>query len=169
MALPRGSSAVAPSRSKRWQQASPTPFANLGTPGSANYDWAVLHHHLGRANLRATPMTPHELQGETPADCRLQLPFVEHYDAGMRHTALAYILRTPQSGGHWITLLPPETLGDESHPDNTSILCDSLQPAPFRLSQPETENLLTTCALHNAEAHAQWACFLVTDEGVPIA
>ena len=94
----------------------------------------------------------------------------------MRHTALAYILRTPQSGGHWITLLPPETLGDESHPATTSILCDSLQPAPFRLSQPETEALLTACALHNAEAQAhdgnaasaQWACFLITDEGVPI-
>ena len=150
--------------------------ANLVTPGHANYDWAVLHHHLGRANLRATPMTPDELQGDTPANCRLQLPFVEHCDAGRRHTAVAYILRTPQSGGHWITLLPPESLGEDSHSGNASILCDSLQPAPFRLSHPETEGLLTVCALQNAAAREQdgnaansrWACFLVTDEGVPI-
>jgi len=150
--------------------------ANLVTPGSANYDWAVLHHHLDRLQLHGHPMTPAALEGETPAESRLQVPFGEHCDAGRRHTALAYILRTPQAGGHWIALLPPESIGEEGGAGNAAVLCDSLHPAPFRLSQPETEELLTACAMENAAsradnanaANARWACFLIADEGVPL-
>ncbi len=89
---------------------------------------------------------------------------------------MSYILRTPQAGGHWVALVPPEAIGEERHPGEAAILCDSLQPAPFRLSQPEAEELLTACAMENAAARAQdgnaanarWACFLITDAGVPL-
>ena len=112
------------------------------------------------------PLTPAELQGDTPAESRLQLPFTEHIVAGRRHTAVAYILRTPQAGGHWIALLPPDSLGEEAHAGHAAVLCDSLSPAPFRLSQPETEELLTACAMENAArradnanaANSRWAC-----------
>ncbi len=87
--------------------------------------------------------------------------------------ALAYILRTPQAGGHWIALLPPETVAEESGPTTVAVLCDSLETAPFLLSQPETEDLLTACVMDNAASLAsdanaaatRWACFLITDEG----
>ena len=51
---------------------------HLITPGSANYDWAVIGHHLDKAHLSGMPMTPLELQGTTPENARLQAPFSPH-------------------------------------------------------------------------------------------
>ena len=68
-------------------------------------------------------MTPAALEGETPAESRLQVPFGEHCDAGRRHTALAYILRTPQASGHWVALLPQESIGEEGDAGTCATRC----------------------------------------------
>ena len=147
--------------------------AHLITQGSANYDWAVLHYHLGEQRLQAMPMTPADLQGETAGESRLLKPFSDYYTAEGSFLAVAYILRTPQAGGHWITIVPPMAINDEPMLGVASILCDSLLPTPFALSPSETEDLLTACALECAAgrednehgANVRWACFLVTYEG----
>ena len=69
--------------------------------------------------------------------------------------------------------MPPQALGEV--PDDTcaAVLCDSLYPVPFSVSQPEVEELLTACALDNADRigtdpnafSAEWACFLVAGPG----
>jgi len=141
--------------------------------GGSNYDVAVLNVNLGEAGLRTWPMAPGDLQGDTPDTARLLRPFVEHYDDGKQYKVVGYILRTPQAGGHWIAVLPPTTIGLETTGACAGVLCDSLVSSPFQLSEPEMESLLTMCALDGSSrqsrdafaAHAEWACFLVTDDG----
>ncbi len=146
---------------------------NLVQPGGSNYDWSVLHRNLQIAGLLSHPMTPASLQGETPSESRLQDPFASHYFAGMAFTVVAYILRTPTAGGHWIALLPPATASLQQNDASAALLCDSLWPQAFILSRPETEDLLTACALDNAghsqqydhDYNLQWGCFLITSSG----
>ena len=56
---------------------------------------------------------------------------------------------------------------------SAAVLCDSMCPHPFMLTQSETEDLLTACAIEgsmcelgDAYGHnIRWGCFLVTDSG----
>ena len=140
---------------------------NLMQPGGSNYDWSVLHANLGRQGLLSHPMAPATLES------RLQLPFGDFFSGASTYRAAAYILRTPQAGGHWIALVHPVTLGFEYSEGLAAVLCDSLQPAPFLLTLPETEDLLTACALEGIMADAgfgyniQWGCFLVSGPAAP--
>ena len=147
---------------------------NLIQPGGANYDWSVLHANLMTQGLVSHPMAPGDLQGSTAANSRLTNPWVP-LDLGINgyFQAVAYILRTPQAGGHWIALLPADMVSPEVGAGSASVLCDSLIPHPFLLSLGETEDLLTTCAIegctrmrHDAFGHRiNWGCFLVTAGG----
>ena len=83
-------------------------------------------------------------------------------------------MQTPQAGGHWIAILPMETVGLAANQAQAAILCDSLEKKPYQLSHPELEDLLTSCAIANTEdrrvnanaINPQWASFLVTDTGI---
>jgi len=135
---------------------------NLVQPGGDNYDWSVLHHNLDVAGLASHPLPPGSLE------TRLQSPFATHYAEGYSYDAVAYILRTPQSGGHWVALLPPVVLGMEAAAGVAAVLCDSLQPEPFIFTVDETEALLTACALEGVRADTgfghdiTWGAFLIT-------
>ena len=135
---------------------------NLVQPGGANFDWSVLHHNLERAGLASHPLPPESVES------RLQEPFVDHFVRDSAFTAVAYILRTPQSGGHWVALLPPRVLGLEASVSSAAVLCDSLQPAPYILTLTDTEDLLTACAMEGVRANVgfgydlAWGAFLIT-------
>ena len=138
---------------------------NLVQPGGANYDWSVLHANLDLNGLASHPMAPAGLEG------RLQGPFEDFFCEGAAFRSAAYILRTPQAGGHWIALAHPSVLGLAYSEALAAVLCDSLQPSPFLLTLPETEDLLTACALEGIRSDGgfghdiQWGCFLVTGPG----
>ncbi len=59
-------------------------------------------------------------------------------------------------------------MGMEYSEGLASVLCDSLRPQPFQLTLPETDDILTACALEGVPeglgfGHGiQWGCFLVT-------
>lgn len=135
---------------------------NLVQPGGANYDWSVLHHNLNLAGLASHPLPPEALES------RLASPFAAHYDDGFSYDPVAYILRTPQSGGHWIALLHPGALGLDVCEAATCVLCDSLQAVPYVLTYDDTQDLLTACALEGVRADAgyghdiTWGAFLIT-------
>ena len=141
--------------------------ANLMQPGGANYDWAVLQRNLELAGMTSHPMLPETLQ------TRLPEPFANFFDAAASYVAAAYVLRTPQAGGHWIALVHPTTVGMVCDDGLAAVLCDSLLPAPFLLSLPETEDLLIACALEGVRPDAgfghnlEWGCFLVTGPAAP--
>jgi hypothetical protein len=148
--------------------------AHLIQAGGANYDVSVLNYHLGEQDLRSHPMLPAELQGTTPEDARLQDPFKDYIFNGMRYRTVGYLLRTPQGGGHWISVLPPIVFGMEPTGAVAGVLCDSLEASPFELTQTDLEDLLTACALEGADLrdgrdpnaqNIRWGCFLVTDGG----
>ena len=100
-------------------------------------------------------------------------PFAPHHSDGFIYTPAAYILRTPQSGGHWIALLPPSVLKADASEARVSVLCDSLQSRPYVLTFAETEDLLTACALEGVRADAafghdiSWGAFLITGPAMP--
>ena len=135
---------------------------NLVQPGGANYDWSVLHHNLDTAGLASHPLPPGSVER------RLQNPFERHYAEGYSYDAVAYILRTPQCGGHWVALLPPVVLGMQATARVAAVLCDSLYPEPFLFTVEHTEDLLTACALEGVRADAgfghdiTWGVFLIT-------
>ena len=140
---------------------------NLVQPGGSNYDWSVLHCNLQLAGLASHPMPPAALES------RMLSPFALHYGDGFSYAPAAYILRTPQSGGHWIALLPPSVLNLEVSEAATSVLCDSLESIPYVFTFAETENLLTACALEGVRADAgfghdiSWGAFLITGPAMP--
>ena len=132
-----------------------------------------LRTYIQISDLVALPMSPSELQGDTPETSRLQALFAPCVANGLFHRACAYTLRTLQCGGHWIALLPPSCLGMHASDASAAVLCDSLHRAPFLLSQPEAEDLLTACAIENIDSlendalgrASRWGCFLVGDVG----
>ena len=140
---------------------------NLVQPGGSNYDWSVLHCNLQLAGLASHPLPPAALES------RMLSPFAPHYSEDSNYASAAYILRTPQSGGHWIALLPPSVLNLDVSEAATSVLCDSLQSVPYVLTFAETENLLTACALEGVRADAgfghdiSWGAFLITGPAMP--
>ena len=122
-------------------------------------------------------MTPALLQGSSAAESRLQTPFRDFESERIRYRAIGFLIRTPQCGGHWISVLPPSILGSESEGSAKGVLCDSLWPFPFRLVQHHLEELLLACALEGTSRLAagdphgmrlRWGCFLVTDAGGPM-
>ena len=143
--------------------------ANLVQPGGANYDWSVLHYNLERSGLASHPLPPGAVE------TRLQSPFATHYAEGSSYEAVAYVLRTPQAGGHWVALLPPAVLDMEASDEVAAVLCDSLYAEPFLLSADDTEELLTACALEGVRADAgfghniAWGAFLITAPAVALA
>ena len=135
---------------------------NLVQPGGANYDWSVLHHNLQLAGLASHPLPPDSMEW------RCTDFFGDHNAEGQCYTAAAYILRTPQCGGHWVALLPPSVLSLQASGSCAAVLCDSLQSEPFVLTTSDTDDLLTACALEGVCANSgfgnalTWGAFLIT-------
>ena len=72
---------------------------------------------------------------------------------------IAYLLRIPSHGGHWIAILSSGT----NCP--LPLLCDSLYSEPFDIIPEETEQLLQASAIDAAHCsidafRAEWGCFL---------
>ena len=120
-------------------------------------------------------MLPATLQGTTAEESRLSQPFSRYVEHGMQFNTVGYLLRTPQYGGRWISLLSLAAAELESSDACAALLCDSMCPTPFIVTQPEIEDLLTACALESMAMHAtgnvnavgiRWGCFLVTDDGI---
>ena len=139
----------------------------LETNAYMNTHKRTRHCNLQLAGLASHPMPPAALES------RMLSPFALHYGDGFSYAPAAYILRTPQSGGHWIALLPPSVLNLEVSEAATSVLCDSLESIPYVLTFAETENLLTACALEGVRADAgfghdiSWGAFLITGPAMP--
>ena len=73
--------------------------------------------------------------------------------------SVAYLLRLPSHGGHWISILSPGT----NFP--LPLLCDSLYSKPFDILPEEIEQLLQASAIDAAHCsidafRAEWGCFL---------
>ena len=99
------------------------------------------------------------------AGSRLTDPFADHVIREGAYAAHGYVLRHPNHGGHWLSLLPTHFAGASNNPDTVALLCDSLYPAPFELTQEQTEQLLQASALDAATSlsdfNSDFGCFLV--------
>ena len=57
---------------------------------------------------------------------------------------IAFLVRTPASGGHWIALLAfPRVWGFETA-NAAALLCDSLHPSPYYARFVDAEDILTS-------------------------
>ena len=144
--------------------------ANLLDPRSGNYDVAILHANLMAWKLSVFPMTAADIEGtEDRASLlpgsRLQEPFREYVVETGSYKTVGYLLRVPQHGGHWITLLPGRVVTPASC--GNTLLCDSIHRCPFVLTQTETESLLVACAIDSATGACHdrtgFVCFLVAE------
>ena len=122
-------------------------------PGGSNYDIAVLHTNLRAYNIYLFPLSPQDLEN------RLVDPFGTHTTADGVFQSIAYLLRLPSHGGHWISLLS----ASPSCP--LPLLCDSLYSSPFEITTEEIEQLLQASAIDAAHCSidaftAEWGCFL---------
>ena len=73
--------------------------------------------------------------------------------------SVAYLLRLPSHGGHWISILSP----GPNFP--LPLLCDSLYSKPFDILPEEIEQLLQASAIDAAHCsidafNVEWGCFL---------
>ena len=93
-------------------------------------------------------------------------------DFDERFESLAYLLRLPTAGGHWIAVLNPHLVlpvTSQDHPEVAAILCDSLYAQPFGINSTEMSELLLACAMESASTQSmndptftpEWCCFLV--------
>ena len=114
-------------------------------------------------------MTPADIEGSDGkmsvlAGSRLYAPFANHVIREGAHTADGYLLRHPNHGGHWLSLLPANLMG-ASNPNSVALRCDSLYPAPFELTHEQTMQLLQASALDAATSlsdfNSDFGCFLV--------
>ena len=144
--------------------------SNLWQPGGSNYDIAVLNVNFVRLGLFVFPMTPADIEGSEGkmtilAGSRLTEPFADHVIREGAYATHGYVLRHPNYGGHWLSLLPIHFTGAPNKPDTVALLCDSLYEAPFELTQEQTEQLLQASALDAATSlsdfNNDFGCFLV--------
>ena len=95
---------------------------------------------------------------------RLANPFENYVIREGYHTIHGYVLRHPNHGGHWLSLLPASILG-MADPTMGALLCDSLYPAPFVLTFEQTEQLSQASAVDAAtnlsDFNSDFGCFLV--------
>ena len=126
---------------------------NLMQPGGSNYDIAVLHTNLMAYDIHLFPLSPQDLES------KLVNPFGTHATAQGVFQSIAYLLRLPSHGGHWISLLS----SGANFP--LPLLCDSLYSRPFEITTEEIEQLLQASAIDAAHCSidaftAEWGCFL---------
>ena len=90
-------------------------------------------------------------------------PFANHTLPDGYQKPVGYLLRIPSHGGHWITLLPSKVVDPKS--PACALLCDSLYPAPFLLTNMETQELLQAFAIDASTSqhdyNPDFVCFLV--------
>ena len=143
--------------------------SNLCQPGGSNYDIAVLNMNLVELGFSVFPMSPADIQGSDGrmsvlAVSRLDDPFADHVIREGTHTADGYLLRHPNHGGHWLSLIPALGVAP-SNPNSVVLLCDSLYPAPFELTHEQTMQLLQASAVDAATSlsdfNSDFGCFLV--------
>ena len=129
-------------------------------PGGSNYDIAVLHTSLMAHDIHLFPLTPKDLEA------RLVDPFGIHTTAEGVLQSIAYLLRLPSHGGHWISLLSSGT--NLEFP----LLCDSLYSKPVDMIPEKIEQLLQASAIDAAHCSidaftAGWGCFLAAVSSWP--
>ena len=126
---------------------------------TGSYKVAVLQANLGARNLSLFAMTAADIES------RFDEPFCQHVMPTGIHKVVGYLVRVPLHGGHWITLLPGRVVWLPVASSAEAVLCDSMHPQPFLLSQEETKQLLQACASDaaTAECHSTtgFVCFLV--------
>ena len=97
----------------------------------------------------------------TSEDARTFLPTTSP-PQGYQET-VGYLLRLPDHGGHWITLLPSKVVNAKTPAH--ALLCDSLYPAPFLLTSTETQQLLQAFEIDASTSqdnyNPDFVCFLV--------
>ena len=132
----------------------------LMEPTSGNYDVAVLMANFTSAGAAVIPMAPDDIQS------RLGDVFSNYESVQGVFKTVAYLLRIPCSGGHWLCALNGCLLPESSFEQVPALLCDSLYRAPHRISLSQVEYLITICAYEHAQrASTQdfcpWHCFLI--------
>ena len=138
---------------------------NLMDPGGSFYDVAVLNANFSAAGVTSFPMTPMDVQH------KLGDVFGPHSIPEGEFRTAGYLLRTPSSGGHWITVIDARHVPYLHATRPPAFLCDSLYSTAHAITLQQTEDLLYVCAWEHAQrTSAQefcpWHCFLV---GVRIA
>ena len=126
---------------------------------TGNYEFAVLRANLGARNLSVFPMTAADIES------RFDEPFCQHVMLTGAPKLVGYLVRVPLHGGHWITLLPGRVVRLPFASSAQAVLCDSMHPQPFLVSQEETKQLLQACASDAATGECQFTtgfvCFVV--------
>ena len=135
---------------------------NLVEDGGSYYDIFVLAANLAKWDARCFPLAPADLEGSHGGDsvvagARLEEPFGPHVSREGVHHCLGYILRLPNLGGHWISVLPGRLV--ECPRDGYAVLCDSLYKFPFLITQAQLSDLLMACAL-GTDPDLGWRCCL---------
>ena len=124
------------------------------------YDVSVLTINFTSRSVTMFPLLPEEIQE------RLPVPFAPHSEPQGVYEAIAYIIRTPQHGGHWIAAIRPLSDLSRQQPPSLAWLCDSMYPTPHVLPLEGLSALLTICACEAAHGDdfgraSSWRCFLV--------
>ena len=140
-------------------QVATTTGENNFEAGGSNYELRALTINLEQRGIACSPMTLDDITVR-------KLPFLNYRLPSGYLKPFGYLLRIPSYGGHWITLLRNNS--EDMRPDDGPLLCDSLLPAPFVLTEAETRKLLLAfaidaCTTQN-EYTPDYVCFLVGTE-----
>ena len=133
--------------------------SDLIEPGGSNYELRVLTTNLEQRGIACSVMTADDITER-------QQPFVNYSLPEGYLKPFGYLLRIPSYGGHWITLLRNNS--EDMKPDDGPLLCDSLLPTPFLLTEAETRMLLLAFAIDACSTQNEYTpdfvCFLVGTE-----